>query len=166
MKRITLLGAFAAVFLFALSFQPATSEAQTAAPQKPEANEMLKSGFGDVNNWITKSADMVPADKYSYKPTDGVRTFGQLVAHVTDSYNYFCAHGAGKKVDWSDAVEKGSTDKETLLPKLKQAVDACNAVYGSPTEAKPLFINIAHTNLHYGNMITYIRMMGMKPPSS
>jgi uncharacterized damage-inducible protein DinB len=127
----------------------------------------VRKGFEEVNNWITKAADMVPADKYNYRPVDTVRTFGQLVAHITDSYNYFCAHGAGNKVQWSDAVEKGNTDKETLLPKLKEAVGKCTAAYGGNNpQLRPLFANVGHTNLHYGNIITYMRMMGLKPPSS
>ena len=34
------------------------------------------------------------------------------------------------------------------------------------TQIGPLTENFGHTNLHYGNMITYIRMLGLKPPSS
>jgi uncharacterized damage-inducible protein DinB len=114
-----------------------------------------------------KSAELVPADKYNYKPTDGVRTFGQLVAHITDSYNFFCARGAGNKVEWSDTVEKGSTDKDTLMPKLKEAIGRCTAAYdGKASQFGPLFSNVGHTSLHYGNIITYMRMLGLKPPSS
>ena len=127
----------------------------------------VRKGFEEVNDWVTKAADMVPTDKYSYRPVDTVRTFGQLIAHVTDSYNYFCAVAVDNKVQYSDAVEKGKTDKETLLPKLKEAVGKCTAAYGdSKAQLKPLFANVGHTNLHYGNIITYLRMMGLKPPSS
>ena len=140
--------------------------ASSICAQAEMATEVRK-GFEEVNDWVVKSADMVPADKYNYKPVDTVRTFGQLIAHITDSYNYFCAHGAGNKVQYSDAVEKGSTDKETLLPKLKEAVGKCNAAYGANNaQLRPLFANVGHTNLHYGNIITYLRMMGLKPPSS
>ena len=110
---------------------------------------------------------MVPADKYNYRPVDTVRTFGQLIAHVTDSYNYFCGVSTDSKFKYSDATEKGATDKDTLLPKLKEAVGRCNAAYGSSNATlKPLFVNVAHTSLHYGNIITYMRMLGLKPPSS
>jgi hypothetical protein len=126
----------------------------------------LKFGFNEVSAWITKAADMVPADKYNYRPVQTVRTFGQQIAHVVDSYNYFCSRATNPKVEWSDATEKGSTDKAILIQKLKQATDACTAAYGSEAKAPPLMANIAHTNLHYGNLITYLRMMGMTPPSS
>jgi len=145
----------------------ATSFAQTAPDKTPDVATEMRNGFNEVNGWITKAAEMVPAEKYNYKPVDTVRTFGQLIAHVTDSYNYFCANGMGTKVEWSDAVEKGNTDKDTLLPKLKEAVGKCNAAYGSGNaQLRPLFSNVGHTSLHYGNIITYMRMMGLKPPSS
>ena len=127
----------------------------------------VRKGFEEVNDWVMKAAEMVPADKYSYRPVDTVRTFGELVAHVADSYNYFCAHGVGNKVEWTTPIEKGKTDKETLLPKLKEAVGKCTAAYGaSNAQFRPLFTNVGHTSLHYGNIITYMRMMGLKPPSS
>ncbi len=163
--RISLLACCAILLAIAISTSTSTSSAQRADTATP--NAIAKRGFQEVSGWVTKSAEMVPDDKYSYKPTDSVRTFGQLVAHVTDSYNYFCAHAAGNKVQWADPVEKGATDKATLLPKLKEAVDKCNAAYATENAPlPPLFTNISHTNLHYGNIITYMRMMGLKPPSS
>lgn len=145
--------------------QPTPVAAQE--PKNPSPSVAVKKGFEEVSGYVTKSAEMVPAEKYNYKPVDTVRTFGQLIAHITDSYNFFCARGAGQKNQWADPVEKGTTDKATLLPKLKEAVDKCNAVYGSDSsQLVPLFENVSHTNLHYGNLITYLRMMGMKPPSS
>jgi len=140
---------------------------QTAPEKTTDVSTELRNGFNEVSGWVTKAAEMVPADKYNYRPVDSVRTFGQVIAHVTDSYNYFCAHGVGNKVEWSDAVEKGGTDKDTLLPKLKEAVGRCNSAYGSGNgQLRPLFSNVSHTSLHYGNIITYLRMMGLKPPSS
>lgn len=144
-----------------------TTFAQPTPEKAPDLSTELRNGFNEVNGWVTKAAEMVPADKYNYKPVDTVRTFGQLVAHITDSYNYFCAQGAGNKVEWSEAVEKGSTDKDTLLPKLKEAVGRCNAAYtAGNAQFRPLMTNLGHTSLHYGNIITYMRMMGLKPPSS
>ena len=52
---------------------------------------------------------MVPADKYSYKPTPTVRTFGELLGHIADGNNYFCGRTTGKKVQWSDANAQGTT---------------------------------------------------------
>jgi uncharacterized damage-inducible protein DinB len=153
------------LFLCCVLVPAASSFAQTTPEKTPDMATEIRNGFNEVNGWVTQAAEMVPAEKYSYKPVDSVRTFGQLIAHVTDSYNYFCAHAAGNKVEWSTPVEKGATDKDTLLPKLKEAVGKCNAAYNNG-QLRPLFVNVGHTNLHYGNIITYMRMMGLKPPSS
>ena len=147
-----------------------TRNAGDAGAQPPGGTDTdtaaaLRSGFDEVSGWVTKAAELVPADKYTYRPAPTVRTFGQLIAHVADAHNYFCARAAGRNVQWSDAIEKGSTDKATLAQKLKESIDACNAVYGT-SQAPPLMSNIAHTSLHYGNIITYMRMLGLVPPSS
>ena len=155
------------LMVFCVLAMAASALGQTTPEKTPDVATELRNGFNEVNDWVTKAADMVPAEKYNYRPADTVRTFGQLIAHVTDSYNYFCARGVGNKVEWSDPVEKGNTDKDTLLPKLKEAVGRCNAAYSaSNAQFRPLFTNVGHTSLHYGNIITYMRMMGLKPPSS
>ena len=166
--RIRILLAACCLLLVAISLATKpTVLVKAQETEKPKTSLVLKKGFEEVSTWITKSADMVPAEKYNYKPVDTVRSFGQIIGHVTDAYNYFCANGSGNKVQWADPAEKGVTDKATLIPKLKEATDKCNAVYGSDSsQLPPLMANIAHSNLHYGNLITYIRMMGLKPPSS
>ena len=144
-----------------------SEEDQAQAPQQPnDAAAVALGGFNEVSAWVTKAAAAVPSAKYSYRPVQTVRTFGQLIGHIADSYNWYCAQAAGRKVEWADPIEKGNTDKATLAAKLKQATDACNTVYAGKGVFLPLIQNVGHTSLHYGNIITYMRMMGMVPPSS
>lgn len=133
---------------------------------KNDTTTELQKNYALVSKLIAKAADLVPSEKYSYKPTDSTRTFGQLVAHVADSYNYYCTAATGKKIEWSDAVEKGALDKQTLVQKIKQGEDSCNAIYGKSGPVSIMMENISHLNLHYGNIITYLRLMGLTPPSS
>ena len=137
-----------------------------AGQQPNDAMSAVRSAWNEVAGWITKAAEIVPADKYSYRPTQTVRTFGQLIGHLADAYNWYCANAGGRKAEWADPVEKGPGDKATLTSKLKQATDACNAVYGSRGAMNQLIGNVGHSNLHYGNIITYMRMLGLVPPSS
>lgn len=145
-----------------------TAARQTAQPRQPTdaaAAAALRS-FLEVSGWVTAAANLVPADKYGYRPAATVRTFGQLVGHIADAYGYYCARAVGKNVQWSDAIEKGSADKATLVAKLQQSLKACNDTYAGSAEIGPLMENVAHTSLHYGNLVTYIRMLGLVPPSS
>src|SRR5262245_12752190 len=80
------------------------SRAQQAAPT---AQAAVKYGFDEVAGWLTASAELVPADKYAYKPVNTVRSFGELMAHAADGMNSFCGSAAAKDVAWTDAVEKG-----------------------------------------------------------
>ena len=142
-----------------------------AATQQPAAvtpHAAVKSGFEEVSGWLAAAAALVPADKYTYKPVATVRTFGELMAHAADGMNWFCGSAkAAKDVPWSDAVEKGKTDKATVAAALKSATTGCAAAYASPSSRiDKLMANVAHSNLHYGNAITYLRMLGLKPPSS
>lgn len=137
-----------------------------ALPVVADSNAALRKSFGDVGGWVTKAADMVPADKYGYRPASTVRTFGQLVAHIADSYHYSCSRAAGRPVDWAPAIENGPSDKATIVAKLKEATDACAVVYAAGGSVDALIENVGHTNLHYGNIATYLRMLGLVPPSS
>jgi uncharacterized damage-inducible protein DinB len=143
-----------------------TSVVSAQRPDPNDASAIARGGFAEVSAWVTKAADMVPADKYAYKPAPTVRTFGQLIGHIADSYNWYCGNASGRNVEWADPIEKGNSDKATVTAKLTQATDVCNAAYANKGTLLQLMQNIAHTNLHYGNIITYMRMMGLVPPSS
>ena len=126
----------------------------------------LRRSFIEVSTWVARAADMVPAEKYSFRPVESVRTFGQLIGHLADSFNYYCAQASGRNVEWSDPVEKGITDKAELVQRLKQAYDTCTPVYSSGGSFRALVDNVGHTSIHYGNIVTYMRVMGLTPPSS
>jgi len=144
----------------------AAEPAPSPTPGGSDAGSELRRSFGEVSGYVTKAADLAPADKYTYRPAASVRTFGQLIGHIADSYNYYCARAAGRDIQWSDAIEKGNTSKPTIAAKLKQSLDVCTSAYAGAGKVGALIDNVGHTNLHYGNIITYLRMLGLVPPSS
>jgi len=143
--------------------------ASPAAAQQPAANDVksaLQRNWNDVSGWVAKAAELVPADQYTFKPAATVRSFGQLVAHFADGMNYYCGRASGRQVEWTTPVENAATDKATVTGKLRAAIDACGTQYAGTGRVSELLDNIAHTNLHYGNVITYLRLMNLVPPSS
>jgi uncharacterized damage-inducible protein DinB len=143
--------------------------AGSAAAQQSSADDVgteLRRSFDQVSSWVTAAADLVPAERYGYRPAETVRTFGQLVGHLADAYNWYCAQAAGQNVAWADPVEKSGGDKSALVQQLKQALDRCNALYAGTGGIRPMIENVGHTSIHYGNMVTYIRLLGLTPPSS
>lgn len=142
---------------------PGQADAQHAA-RDPGA--LLSGGFDEVAGWVVRAAELIPAEKYGYTPAASVRTVGQLIGHIADGHNYYCARGAGRAVEWVETVEKGGHDKATLVAKLKESIAVCNAAHASAGAAGPLIANYGHTSLHYGNLVTYLRLLGLTPPSS
>jgi uncharacterized damage-inducible protein DinB len=130
---------------------------------------------------VIAAAEKMPEENYSFKPTPDVRSFGQLVGHLADSQNYFCALATGETKPAS-AVEKSKTGKADLVAALKEAVAYCGKTYAGMTDSKGsemvklmnidfarltvLSANTAHDYEHYGNMATYMRIKGIVPPSS
>jgi uncharacterized damage-inducible protein DinB len=144
----------------------ANSSAGGRAQTPPiDPSSALRQSFDQVAGWIAKSAELVPADKYAYQPAKTVRSFGQLIGHIADGYLYYCGRAAGRNVEWSDAIATGKTDKATIVAQLTNARSSCAAAYAGVYS--PLLIeNLTHSHLHYGNVITYLRMLGLAPPST
>ena len=125
----------------------------------------LREAFDEISGNIAKAATLVPADKYGYQPVNTVRTFGQLVGHVIDASEYYCGQATGHGAVWSDSTALGGADKAGLTAHLGATIALCRAAHTTGS-AGPLIVNIAHQNLHYGNIVTYMRLIGIVPPSS
>jgi uncharacterized damage-inducible protein DinB len=156
--------------------------AQTPATATPNPITASEKGFyGVVSGEVVAAAEKMPEENYSFKPTPDVRSFGQLVGHVADAQYLFCSTALGE-ADPVKAIEKTKTSKADLVAALKEGVAYCNKAFAGMTDAKGsqmvkmmnfdvaelsvLSINTAHTDEHYGNMVTYLRLKGIVPPSS
>jgi uncharacterized damage-inducible protein DinB len=143
--------------------------------------ESSKALYTNVKQDILRSAEKMPESKYAFKPVDTVRSYGQVLAHVADGQYEFCGAAAGKH-DEKD-VEQTAKTKADIIAALKTAFAYCDAIYATMTDAKaaetiPAFggykitrlgmldSNVVHTMEHYGNIVTYLRIEGLVPPSS
>jgi uncharacterized damage-inducible protein DinB len=154
--------------------------AAAAAPANP-ITVSEKGLYSFVSGAVVGAAQKMPEENYSFKPTPEVRSFGQLVGHVADASVMFCSQASGETVAPKN-IEKTKTSKADLVAALKEGVAYCNKAFDSMTDAKggemiKLFgfnlarlsvfsLNTAHTDEHYGNMVTYMRLKGIVPPTS
>jgi uncharacterized damage-inducible protein DinB len=164
-----------------------SSGAGQTPSQAPNAGAVLvriaQNAWAGAKRNIVESADQMPESDYNFKPVDGVRTFGQVLAHVADSNYFYCARSKGEAPPVPDGtLEKQATNKAAVVKALRDSVTYCDAVYASLTpasaadmvkagdnqipRAQPLFANVAHNVEHYGNLVTYFRMKKMVPPST
>jgi uncharacterized damage-inducible protein DinB len=140
-----------------------------------------KSLYGGEKKILLRSAEKMPEENYSFKPTDVVRSFGQIVGHLADSQYAFCSVVLGEK-NPAPKIEQTKTLKADLIAALKDAFAYCDKAYDSLTDAsavqmvkfmggdKPklgvLTTNNVHNIEHYGNLVTYMRMKNIVPPTS
>lgn len=154
----------------------------TMDPKNPITSS-LKGNFDRVKQFIAGAADEMPEADYAFKPSPEVRSFGELVGHVADASYMFCSAAKKEKSPNKSKIEKTVTSKEALKKALAEAFAYCDGVYAATTDAtlstpislfgndkmlkfQALDINVAHDNEHYGNLVTYLRIKKLVPPSS
>ena len=152
--------------------------------QSQPANPLIaasKAIFNISKNDLLGSVDKIPADMWSFRPTPEVRTVGQLFAHIADGQYEFCGVASEGKVV-SRNIEKTADTREAIIAALKEAFAYCDAAFANMTDVnaaeqvKFLGMNItrlaaldfdtAHNMEHYGNLVTYMRLKNIVPPSS
>lgn len=136
--------------------------------------------YTTVKGYITSAADQMPEADYAFKPTPEVRSFGQLIGHVSNASYLFCAYALGETAPQMPNAEELTTKAE-LVAALQAAFAYCDRAYqlsdaassepveifGQPhTKLSALAFNMGHDFEHYGNIVTYMRLKGMVPPSS
>ncbi len=156
-------------------------QAATAPPANP-ISVSEKGLYSFMSHSVVAAAAKMPEENYSFKPTPDVRSFGQLVGHVADANFAICSQAAGEANPNKGSIEKTKTSKADLVAALNDAVAYCGKAFDGMTDAKGsemiqmfsfhlarltvLSLNTAHTNEHYGNMVTYMRLKGIVPPTS
>ena len=174
MRQIVSTMAVLVVCVYAISAQGSAAAQNSIAAGQKMLHSMIKPN-------VIRSAEKMPEENYAFKPTPEVRSFGQLIGHVADSQYLFCSAASGKP-NPAPGIEKSKTTKADLVQAVKDAFAYCDPVYDGLTDAQAgtlvtffggdqakvtvLAFNTAHNNEHYGNIVTYLRMKGLVPPSS
>ena len=163
--------------LIALTLLASFGRAQTP----PSATSQARMLWQGVRRNVSAAAEEGSETLYSYRPTVEVRTFGQLLAHVAGSEKMFCAMSLGEKPGAEDQVEKTAMSKAAIVAALKESYSYCNRAYAQSdaataasiemfgetrTKLFALMMNAAHDDEHYGNLVTYMRLNKLVPPSS
>ncbi len=137
--------------------------------------------FAAIKGFLSKTAARIPEELYSFRPSPDVRTVAQQLGHVADVNFMMCAAANGEsqppqggfseKTVKADLV-KGLEDSFAYCERVVGALDDARGAAAAPTFTPPMarlsvfYFNIAHANEHYGNLVTYMRLKGIVPPSS
>ena len=137
-----------------------------------------------VSRQLVELAEAIPADKYSWRPADGVRSVSEVIMHIAIT-NYGLLEFTGPKfpadLDGNHG-EKTITSKDQAVAWLKKSLDAVKTAHAAVKPAdlrRPVKINgvdsnvddmylriIVHANEHMGQLVAYARMNGIAPPWS
>ena len=143
--------------------------------------EALDRMHANVARNVVEAAEKMPEAEFGFQPTKDVRTFAGFVGHVANAEFGYCARVKGEANPNKQDFEK-VVGKAALVAGLKAAVAYCDAVYKLQTDGalsemiamgqsqqprgQVLVQNISHSNEHYGNLVTYMRIKGLVPPST
>jgi len=141
-----------------------------------------KSTLGLIKGNVVKAAEQMSEENYAFKPTPDVRSFGQLVGHIANANYMICSTASGAANPNAGDIEKTKTSKADLSKAVADSFAFCEAQFDALPAAKAaevielfgmkmprlnaLQFNTAHDFEHYGNIVTYMRLKGMVPPSS
>jgi len=173
-----------ALVSFALAFTLIAAVCFAQAPAAAPANPMSagsKTMFQIVSGYLTRSAEKADEAIFAFKPTPEVRSFGQIIGHIAEDNYLICAAAMGEKTPM-EGIEKSKTTKAELVKALADSIAYCGKAHDALTdtsgaEMMPFFgqkmarlsildFNTAHDFEHYGNLVTYMRLKGIVPPSS
>lgn len=149
--------------------------AQSPNPFMSELKQFYKIRKGD----LLKAADRMPAEDYDFRPKPEVRTFGQLIAHITDAQMNLCSTAKGEPKRLNAASK---TSKADLVAALKASFDECDSVFDVTTDAAATqmmksgdaahskYWSLLYATLHdseeYGYLAVYLRLKNLIPPST
>ena len=161
--------------------------------QTPSANPLTHGAtlhYGIIKGYVPRAAVKMPAENYTFRPTPEVRTFAQLVGHLADANYRLCSVLAGQDPPRDAGIENGTQAKVDLVKALEESFAYCDKQYGAMTDAggtpivrfdaggegsrvpiqmprlTVLAFHTGHAFEHYGNIVTYMRLKGVVPPSS
>jgi uncharacterized damage-inducible protein DinB len=157
------------------------ASAALATAQENPLSTFNKMAYGRVKDTLLRSAEKMPEENYNFKPTDAVRSYGQIIGHVADAQYLFCSIVLGEK-NPAPKIEQTKTSKADLVAALKTAFAYCDPAYDGLTDTAAsqmvkmfgsdapklgvLTVNNMHNMEHYGNLVTYMRLKNIVPPSS
>jgi len=170
---------------FVLTAAVAAQQGRGPAGPPPTLVVEVQNMFNNLKRYITASADQFPEDKYGWSPTPDVRTWAALMGHIADDNNGSCFALAGEterpvRFDQNGklADTAAAFKKADIVRVLNESFARCDKAFaavtpenmmdrqGTRSKIGALIYDTQHISEHYGNIVTYMRLQNMVPPST
>jgi hypothetical protein len=157
--------------------------AQDATPG-PVANPVtttVKTQLTRYEKNMVAAADLMPAEKYIFKPTPEMNSFAHVVMHIAQSNYGLCSKISGQAAP--DLKIADTDPKDKLVGALKASFEFCSSVLanvddsklgdpltlfgGRPSSRAGALITLSDDWYdHYGAQAIYLRLNGILPPTA
>lgn len=142
----------------------------------------VRKQFDDYAKNLVATAEIMPAEKYGFRPTPENMTFGKTIGHIADVNNAVCSKLFTPPA--TPFAKSSETDpKDKLVAGLKASMDYCGEQFSKMTDANlsemvPFFGGQKITRLgaalaviidfadHYAGLSMHLRMNGLLPPTA
>lgn len=131
---------------------------------------------------LMAAADLMPADKYDFKPTSAQWSFAHIIDHVAFYNDYFCSDISGEKAPARAAMDS-TAGKDALTARLKETFDFCTQAlaavddsklgdqipsFGGKTKTRGWMMMVTAGDWfdHYTQLAMYLRLNGILPPTA
>ena len=142
-----------------------------AQSNPPTAAESLKKNFDYINQKVLAMAQDFPEAKYDFRLKPEMRSFGELIVHISSGIAYAAKAGRGEKVKWDELEPKEYATKAACVALVQKWIDEANAALKENPEGRhgslePFLSVLQHSSEHYGLLVAYYRANGLVPPDS
>jgi uncharacterized damage-inducible protein DinB len=161
----------------------AAAAAHGQPPPQPGVREDLLASYDGATRRLLRLAEAMPAERFGWRPADGVRSFSEVLMHVAEG-NYHFAKSLG--VPGAETPEPGAlgkvATKTEAVAKLRESTELARAAitaidpatldqpaefFGMTQSKRRLVLLVAeHAHEHLGQAIAYARVNGVAPPWS
>jgi hypothetical protein len=154
--------------------------AGASAPAGPAGE--VQGNYARLKAFVMKSAEEMPAEDYTFKPTPEVRTFARVVNHITEAQMHSCGAANRTAADALAKVPPETADKAAIVDGLKASFAECDKAFAALTDANLgemleagktkrsrvglMWGTVSHDNEQYATLALYMRLKGLVPPSS
>ncbi len=143
----------------------------------------LKSVWTRASQNMPAAAELMPSDKFGFKPTPEQMSFGEIISHEARSNETLCNALAGSGQTPSESAAGESASKEELIGRLRKSFESCNEViehlreatlgdsisfFGGrkATRARAAIALAQDWADHYAQAAMYLRLNGILPPTA
>lgn len=158
-----------------------------ATPRPPTSFPMyLQTQYATLKSNLTKSAEKMPAEHFGFRPAPEVMTYSELLGHLMNTQYGYCnaVKGGANPAAGKDFTK--TTDQAAMIQAVRDSFAYCDDAFAGLSNANALEMItigtapnqrqiartnqlaqlVVHGNEHYGNLVTYMRIKGIVPPSS